>query len=74
MKVEREQMINEDWINYGKIDEGVYGKVYKVFSNVTNQFYAMKKMKTPKSEDGVPYETLREIVILRNLDHENILK
>ncbi len=63
-----------DWVNQGKIDEGVFGKVYKVCNKLTNQTYAIKQMKTHKTDDGIPYDTLREIVILRNLEHENILK
>jgi serine/threonine protein kinase len=57
-----------------KIEEGVYGKVYKVCRAGTDQIYAVKEMKSPQSDDGVPHDTLREIFILRDLDHENVLK
>jgi serine/threonine protein kinase len=57
-----------------KIEEGVYGKVYKVCRVGTDQIFAVKVIKSPQSEEGVPHYTLREIFILRDLTHENVLK
>jgi hypothetical protein len=34
---------------------------------------AIKIIKTLATEDGIPVETLREIVILKNLEHPNII-
>lgn len=35
---------------------------------------ALKKVKIEKDEEGVPSTTIREIAILRDLNHENIIK
>jgi len=41
------------------------------------KFVAMKKIKIPLAQDGVPMTTLREIALLKQLDqqqHPNIVK
>ena len=58
----------------GKIGEGNYGTVYKAMDNLRGCLVALKRMATPNEEDGVPASTIREIVILRELRHENIVR
>lgn len=58
--------------------KGAYGKVYKA-RDLTNggKIVALKKVKVPLTEDGVPMSTLREIALLKQLDsfdHPNIVK
>lgn len=58
--------------------KGAYGTVYKA-RDLLNQgkFVAMKKIKVPLAQDGVPMTTLREIALLKQLDHHehpNIVK
>ncbi len=60
--------------NQGRIEEGVYGKVYKVSNKKTGENFALKMMRDANPGDGISPDKLREIVILRDLDHENILK
>lgn len=40
----------------------------------TGQIVAMKKVKIEDSSDGIPSTSLREISVLRSLDHPNIVK
>lgn len=56
------------------LGEGTYGKVYKAKQNRTGQFVAMKKMKLDSEEEGVPSTAIREIALLKELPHENVVK
>ena len=40
----------------------------------TGKIVAMKKVKIEDSSEGIPSPLLREISVLRSLDHENIVK
>ncbi|RZF46911.1 hypothetical protein LSTR_LSTR008039 [Laodelphax striatellus] len=61
------------------IGNGAYGTVYKArdLSN-GNQIVAIKKLRVPLTDDGVPMSTVREIALLRHLDgtvqHPNIVR
>lgn len=55
------------------LGEGTYGKVYLAVDRVTGKKYAMKKMKV-MGEEGIHSTTLREISLLKGLDHPNIIK
>ncbi|KNH04212.1 cell division protein kinase 2 [Perkinsela sp. CCAP 1560/4] len=62
---------------YSKIDklgEGTYGSVYKAQSISTGKIVALKRMNIPPEEDGIPATTLREVCILREMRHENIVE
>ena len=55
------------------IAKGGYGSVFKVKEiNNPTKFLAVKKMKI--LEDGIPSFALREIAILKQLDHPNVIK
>lgn len=41
---------------------------------VTGEIVAMKKVKVEDSCEGIPSTSLREISVLRSLDHENVVK
>lgn len=56
------------------LGQGTYGKVYKVRSRRNGETLALKKTLTSLEEEGVPACTLREISILRNLRHQNIVE
>ena len=47
---------------------------FKAMDCVTGEIVAMKKFKPSQSEDGIPSTTIREISVLRSLDHPNIVK
>ena len=55
------------------IGSGAYGYVYKGQCRLTGQTYALKKTKIEKFEDGIPSTTMREISILTELQHRNIV-
>ena len=48
---------------------GAYGTVYKARDLANNgHVVALKKVRVPLADDGVPMSTLREIALLRQLD------
>lgn len=57
-----------------KIGEGTYGVVYKAKCKVNNKIVAMKKIRVEGEEEGVPATTIREVTLLRELTHENIVR
>ena len=60
-----------------KIGSGTYGVVYKGFikkKDGSKQIVAIKKMKIDLENEGIPSTALREITILRELNHPNIVK
>lgn len=70
-------LINIKWYCHVRL-KGAYGTVYKGRDLVNKgKFVAMKKIKIPLAQDGVPMTTLREIALLKQLDqqqHPNIVK
>ncbi len=55
------------------IGEGTYGKVYKARDILTKQVVALKSVKLENEKDGFPITAVREIKILRQLQHQNIV-
>jgi serine/threonine protein kinase len=56
-----------------KLGKGTYGTVYKVKDKKLNRIVAIKKMILPNDEEGIPSTALREISILKGLNHPNIV-
>lgn len=58
-----------------QIGEGVYGKVHRAREDGTGQVVALKKVKTDLTteKEGFPITALREIQILKELTHHNIV-
>lgn len=56
-----------------KIGEGTYGVVYKGKNKKTGQIVAMKKIRLESEDEGVPSTAIREISLLKELKHENIV-
>lgn len=60
------------------IGSGAYGTVYKATDRHNEgQFVALKKIRIPMTEIGVPVSILREISVLKQLqtfDHPNVVK
>ncbi|KAH8315993.1 hypothetical protein KR074_004642 [Drosophila pseudoananassae] len=57
-----------------KIGEGTYGIVYKARSNSTGKDVALKKIRLEGSTEGVPSTAIREISLLKNLKHKNVVQ
>ena len=70
------QQLGKDSLdNYEKISllgKGSYSSVYKVRNKNTNLFRAMKVIQKNFQKDND--EILREITILKNMDHPNVMK
>ena len=56
------------------IGSGTYGVVYKGKNKNTGEIIAIKKIKIDLENEGVPSTALREITILRELSHPNIVQ
>lgn len=50
------------------IGDGAYGTVYKAKDYTNGEFVALKKVRVPITEDGLPISTLREIATLKQLE------
>jgi hypothetical protein len=56
------------------VGAGVYGTVYKVRDEATNDILALKRMRVAEDdEEGVPVAALREVSLLKNLAHPNVV-
>lgn len=58
----------------GILGSGSYGTVYKAQNPKTKEISAIKVYKIRDPNEGINPTTLREIVILKGLDHKNIVK
>ncbi|EFJ41427.1 cyclin dependent kinase [Volvox carteri f. nagariensis] len=54
--------------------EGTYGLVYHARSKETGGRYAIKQFKSGREGDGVSPTAIREIMLLREMSHPNIVK
>ena len=57
-----------------KIGEGTYGVVYKAKDQKGNEIYALKKIRLQAEEEGIPSTAIREISLLKELKHKNIVE
>ena len=57
-----------------EIGRGSYGVVYKALNTLTGETVAIKKIRLEKEDDGVPSTAIREISLLKNLKHPNIVE
>lgn len=63
-----------DYERIEKIGEGTYGVVYKARNRVTGKLAALKKIRLESEEEGVPSTAVREISLLKELKHPNIVR
>eukprot|EP00735_Rhodelphis_limneticus_P008360 TRINITY_DN2128_c0_g1::TRINITY_DN2128_c0_g1_i1::g.12838::m.12838 TRINITY_DN2128_c0_g1::TRINITY_DN2128_c0_g1_i1::g.12838 ORF type:complete len:295 (+),score=64.32,sp/Q38772/CDC2A_ANTMA/76.90/3e-167,Pkinase/PF00069.20/1.9e-79,Pkinase_Tyr/PF07714.12/1.5e-31,Kinase-like/PF14531.1/47,Kinase-like/PF14531.1/1.8e-05,Kdo/PF06293.9/0.00012,Seadorna_VP7/PF07387.6/0.004,APH/PF01636.18/0.0049 TRINITY_DN2128_c0_g1_i1:48-932(+) len=64
----------ENYQKLEKIGEGTYGVVYKAKDRLTNEFIALKKIRLEVEDEGVPSTAIREISLLKELQHVNIVR
>lgn len=57
-----------------KVGEGTYGVVYKARNRTTNNIVALKRIRLEQEEEGVPSTAIREISLLKELKHDNIVR
>ncbi|XP_072962282.1 cyclin-dependent kinase E-1 [Typha angustifolia] len=58
----------------GKIGEGTYGLVFLARTKQRKGSIAIKKFKQSKEGDGISPTAIREIMLLREITHENVVK
>uniref|UniRef100_A0A914YT90 Protein kinase domain-containing protein n=1 Tax=Panagrolaimus superbus TaxID=310955 RepID=A0A914YT90_9BILA len=63
----------DDYCKMDKIGEGTYGVVYKGRNLLTGQLVAMKKIRLESDEEGIPSTAVREVSMLKELHHPNIV-
>lgn len=57
-----------------KIGEGTYGVVYKARNRETGELVALKRIRLNSEDEGVPCTAIREIALLKELRHANIVR
>ncbi|GLH05238.1 Cyclin-dependent kinase 1 [Gryllus bimaculatus] len=63
----------DDFLKIEKLGEGTYGVVYKGKHKRTGQIVAMKKIRIENEDEGIPATAIREISLLKELQHPNIV-
>jgi serine/threonine protein kinase len=63
-----------DYEQREKLGEGTYGVVFKAVHRMTNDPVAIKVMIVDQECEGISPTTLRELAILRTLNHPNIIR
>jgi len=57
-----------------KIGEGTYGIVYKAKDKKSGELLALKKIRLEQEDEGIPSTAIREISLLKQLQHPNIVR
>ncbi|KAF6204871.1 hypothetical protein GE061_019035 [Apolygus lucorum] len=63
----------DDYVKIEKIGEGTYGVVFKGKHKKTGDLVAIKKIRMDSEDEGIPSTAMREISILKELQHPNIV-
>ena len=61
------------YIKEEKLGEGTYGVVYKCKDKETGNYVALKKVRLENEDEGIPSTSIREISILKQMHHPNIV-
>jgi len=64
----------EKYVKDGKIGEGTYGVVYKSKNVETGDLVALKRIKLDSEDEGLPATAIKEISLLKGLNHPNIVR
>lgn len=64
----------EKYQKIDKLGEGTYGIVYKAQNKQTGEIVALKRIRLDNEDEGVPCTAIREISILKDMKHANIVK
>ena len=57
-----------------KVGEGTYGVVYKARDRMTGEVVALKRIRLESEDEGIPGTAIREIALLKELQHPNIVR
>lgn len=69
--------MDDSFVQYEKVEkigEGTYGVVYKARDRLTNETIALKKIRLEQEDEGVPSTAIREISLLKEMQHGNIVR
>lgn len=64
----------DKYVKIEVIGEGTYGIVYKARDTDTGEIYALKKIRLESEDEGIPSTAIREIALLKELQHPNIVR
>lgn len=64
----------EDFESKEILGQGSYGVVKRAIHKDTGEVFALKEIKMKDSTEGIPGTSLREISLLKKIDHPNIIK
>jgi cyclin-dependent kinase len=64
----------EKYTKIDKLGEGTYGIVYKAKNRETGEIVALKRIRLDSEDEGVPCTAIREISLLKELKHPNIVR
>ena len=59
---------------FDKLGEGTYGVVFKAKDKSTDKIIALKKIRLENTDEGIPSTAIREISLLQELRHPNIIE
>jgi len=57
-----------------QVGEGTYGQVYKALNKETGEEVALKRVRMDNEREGFPITAIREIKILKILNHKNVVR
>ena len=57
-----------------KIGEGTYGVVHKAKDRTSGEIIALKRILLEAEDEGIPSTAIREISLLKELQHPNIVR
>ncbi|EER19187.1 hypothetical protein Pmar_PMAR028652 [Perkinsus marinus ATCC 50983] len=57
-----------------EVGKGTYGQVFKAIDKRTQQYVALKRVLLKNEKEGFPVTAVREIKILKRLQHENVVR
>jgi cyclin-dependent kinase len=63
----------DNYEELGECGEGTYGVVVKAKDKKTGELYALKRIKLESEDEGIPSTAIREIALLKELQHPNIV-
>ena len=70
----RSRMPARDYEKQGQIGEGTFGTVSKAVHRPSGSVVAIKKIRCRTPKQGTEVPTLREIMLLQELQHENVIE
>lgn len=64
----------DDYVRLAVMGQGTYGVVYKAVEKVRGSTVALKKIHIERFDEGIPQTALREVSVLQELKHPNIVQ